>query len=150
MTLNLRLTKKEADILLKWHSIQKRRYQRYGSSEYIFPQEEWLINSLKNYPEEKEFDDMDLEIFLDWMHHATQPLPGNNPIYFPEENSLILKLENAEKAVEDKKSEMPVENQSARIIEYKNAATNKNNFKDLFKRISLKIKHHLKNSRLQY
>ncbi len=149
MIINLRLTKNEADILLNWHSIQKRKYERYGSAEYIFPQEEWLLNNLKNQPEEKVFDEMDLEVFLDWMHKATQPLPGNNPIYFQDEDSLIIKLRKAEETLNPEESS-PVESPSPRVVQYNAADKKDSQLKNLIIKIGLKLKYLLKDFKPRY
>ncbi|RMH63709.1 MAG: hypothetical protein D6677_06540 [Calditrichaeota bacterium] len=92
-TFTFRLSSGEAAILLRWHENRVRSATRYGGSQQIiFPQEEYLIARLRREEPLPEFDDMDLEMMLDWMDKALFPRPSSEAVYFPGEESLVSKL----------------------------------------------------------
>ncbi len=86
------LLPEEAETLLHWWENACKRSSRFGGATYIFPTEDYLVSKLKRYRSDAGFDDMDLEIFIDWMEKSLKPHPGQQEFYFPGEASLVERL----------------------------------------------------------
>jgi len=82
------LLSEEMETLLRWWKNNSQRQSRFGGATYIFPMEDYLLSKLRNHQTDAAFDDMDLEIFIDWMEKALMPHPGQQVLYFPGEESL--------------------------------------------------------------
>ena len=87
------LTADEAAMLLRWHEVTVQAASRHGGgTQWIFPQEEWLLEKLRQPEKNPLFDDMDLEMFTGWMDKALFPHPAAEAVYFPGEEALYRKL----------------------------------------------------------
>ena len=107
----------EAEVLLNWYENSRVRSERFGSSRYDFPQEELLIEKLKNPVLHSHYDPMDVEIMVGWMEKSLGPGIGEKKFYFPLEEEIYKKLQRAlELGKTEIKSENRIRKESA--IEY--------------------------------
>jgi len=107
----------EAKVLLNWFENSRVRSERFGSSRYYFPQEESLVEKLKNPVLHNYYDSMDVEIMMGWMEKSLGPGVGEEKFYFPLEEEIYDKLIKArEQGKTEIKNESAIKKESA--IEY--------------------------------
>ena len=85
----------EAKVLLNWYENAITKGERFGASRYSFPQEEILIEKLKNPMLHSNYDPMDIEIMLGWKEKSLGPGIGEDKFYFPLEEEIYNKLKRA-------------------------------------------------------
>jgi len=114
MAVTLSFNYHEAKILLNWHENSNVRSERFGSSRYSFPQEELLVEKLKNPVLHNYYEPMDIEIMMGWMEKSLQPGVGQEKFYFPLEEEIHDKLKKArEQGKTEIKSESAIKRESA-------------------------------------
>ena len=117
MSVALSFNYHEAKVLLNWFENSRVKGERYGSSRYEFPQEEILVEKLKNPMLHSYYEPMDVEIMVGWMEKTLGPSVGSEKFYFPLEEEIYKKLKNAQSQGKSKiKNESSITKQSA--IEY--------------------------------
>jgi hypothetical protein len=117
MSLALSFNYHEAKVLLNWFENSRIKGERFGSSRYEFPQEEILVEKLKNPMLHSFYEPMDVEIMIGWMEKTLGPTIGNEKFYFPLEEEIFKRLKNAQDQGKSKiKNESSITKQSA--IEY--------------------------------
>jgi len=117
MSLALSFNYHEAKILLNWFENSRGKGERFGSSRYEFPQEEILVEKLKNPMLHSFYEPMDVEIMIGWMEKTLGPTVGSEKFYFPLEEEIFIKLKNTQTQGKSKiTNESSVTKQSA--IEY--------------------------------
>ena len=97
MALALSFSYQDAEIILNWYENSKVKSERFGSSRYYFPQEEFLIEKLNKNAPNTFFDEMDVEIIMGWMEKSMGPGIVKDKVYFPLEKEIISKLKRAKK-----------------------------------------------------
>ena len=90
----------EANIILNWFELANVRSERFGSSRYYFPQEEFVVQKLRKMDSESKYDHVDFEILWGWMEKAVFPRIGDGGIYFPNEEETVAKLKEFRKKVD--------------------------------------------------
>jgi len=99
MAFQFLVTSHEAEILLNWYDTALQKYTRFGSSRYVFPEEEILVNLLGSQKDKIILDDLDFQIIYGWMEKAVMPYPGQSEMYFPGEEMLVNKINHAKKEI---------------------------------------------------
>ena len=97
MAFQLLVSIQETAIILNWFETALQKSTRFGPNHYIFPEEEILVNRLKSNNEEMYLDELDLQIINGWMEKSVMPFPGTLEVYFPGEELLVKKLNQAKK-----------------------------------------------------
>ncbi len=88
----------EADTLIHWWKNYSKHQSRFGSTTYIFPMEDYLLSKLRHHTPIVSFDEMDLDIFIEWMEKSLMPHPGQQVFYLPGEESLARHLRQLQDA----------------------------------------------------
>ena len=89
------ITKKEAGIILGWYETTIEKASRFGSAEYIFPEEQMLVERLKKCYGKMFLDEYEIQTVSGWMDKVLYQMPGQTEFYFPEEETLVQKIREA-------------------------------------------------------
>jgi len=117
MLIDFKLSREDARVLLLWYDNLQDKAGRFGGARFVFPQEEMLVRRLEQIDEESHFDELDLDIFYDWMERNLAPRPGNTVYYFPHEEELARRLMEQQKRRARIKSNIdPAQREKARHL----------------------------------
>ncbi len=113
--------KPEIDVLISWYKNAYEKESRYGGSSIVLPEEEFLINRIKQSENiDLKIDEFDIEIIYDWIEHSFFPQLGTELTFFPNEESTYRKIQlSAEIILLKKKEQEEIDKQNAPIIERK-------------------------------
>jgi hypothetical protein len=89
------INKKEARIILNWFETAVGKASHYGTAEYIFPEEQLVIDKLKKCIGSTTLDDYELQTISGWMEKVVTRFPGQAEYYFPDEDALVQKIREA-------------------------------------------------------
>jgi len=91
----VKITRREAKVLLNWYDTAIAKASHYGSAQYVFPDEDSLVNKLKNTQSQVYIDSYEIDTIMGWMEKAMGVTPGQAEYYFPDEQKLVEKLRYA-------------------------------------------------------
>ena len=98
------LSENEVSTILKWHENSTDRKSRFGSVNFVFPQEQILLTKIKKAENSGiEIDEFELEMLTGWMENALFPKLGQKTYLFPFEESAISKIDILTKSINAKK-----------------------------------------------
>lgn len=89
------INRKEARIIINWYETVVIKASRYGTAEFIFPEEQIVIDKLKKCYGSTVLDDYELQTVSGWMEKVVSQFPGQAEYYFPEEENLVRKIREA-------------------------------------------------------
>ncbi|MCB0281565.1 MAG: hypothetical protein H6627_05295 [Calditrichae bacterium] len=89
------INKQEARIILTWYDTVVGKASHYGTAEYVFPEEQLVVDKLKKCLGNTSLDHYELQTVIGWMDKVISQFPGQAEYYFPEEEALVQKIRDA-------------------------------------------------------
>ena len=105
----IKLNETEVSTILKWHENSTESKSRFGSANFVFPQEQILLNKIKKAENSGiEIVEFELEMLTGWMENALFPKLGQKTYLFPFEESVISKIDILAKSINAKKIKIQI------------------------------------------